>query len=133
MATVVVVRPGLHVEPEGHSKRQRLGDHWPGDEVVLGGICARHARPRQRVVPGEPQTQHVSTTERDPPAIRQRELVESQLRRMKVRLTNQRVVAAGVLRRDDVTLMTQVMTFHVAMTTTHWAPHLHVNMQRIVL
>jgi len=52
---------------------------------------------------------------------------------MKVRLTNQRVVAAGVLRRDDVTLMTQVMTFHVAMTTTHWAPHLHVNMQRIVL
>jgi len=49
--------------------------------------------------------ENVSATERDPPTTFQRQLVESQLARMEVGLTNQRVVAARQ-RTNDVTVMT---------------------------
>ena len=124
----MVVRVGLaDVEPERRSNTQRFsGGHRrpPRDQIPLSWLGTRHGGPRHRVVPRKLKPQNVALPERDPPTALQRDLVESQLAGMEVRLTNQCVVTASISRRDDVTVMTQVMTRRVVMTTSHAAPNL---------
>jgi len=101
-----VVKSIIGVKLQCRSNHQRVRGHSTRDEVPLGGLSTRHGGPSYRVVPDELKPQYVSPSECDPLISLQLHLVESQLRRMKIRLTNQRVVTTHIIHRNDVTLMT---------------------------
>ena len=81
------------------------------DERSLTGVGARDAGPRQRVVLGRVQTEHVARLDGDEPIDGEVDLVEAQLHRTKRRLPDQRVLDGGVLTHATYTNVVNVGSY----------------------